>query len=59
MGNPSIDAAINAAVLHALLLEDEAPALQTSVTSTHVWIAIGIVVGLTIVAIVIDQLVNN
>ena len=59
MGNPSIDAAINAAVIHALLLEDEAHPLQASVTSTHVWIAVGIVVGLTIVAIVVDQLVNG
>lgn len=59
MGNPSIDAAINAAVLHALLLEDEAYALQAPVTSTHVWIAIGIVVGLTIVAMVVDQIANS
>ncbi len=59
MGNPSIDAAMYAAFLNTCLLEDEAPVLQASVTSTHVWIAVGIVVGLTIIAIVIDQLVNN
>lgn len=59
MGNPSIDAAINAAFLHTCLLEDEAHALQAPVTSTHVWIAVGIAVGLTIVAMVVDQIVNN